>query len=399
MEFYSRFTNIFLLLIVFLLIVFYKRGINRIALAITSITFFLEILTWLSKGLPDIGSCISCIVNIFLTLLVVSAIDWKMFKKCFSDINFFICIFSLICLLLYTINLPIYNHFPLLFNSHGDGGYYAILATPRIEFSAWSSYRIQGIYWEPGAFQFFIIVSALIDIYNKDLSRRYTFTRISVYIISLIFTFSTTGIICGFIMTVLYLYNIRDISKIPLIVFSLIVICIVSYGVIEEDSFLYYSIFGKIEHLSNSYSYGGSNDVSADVRVNSFISVFNEFIKTPIVGLGESGNALLAERGVTMMTFTPLNLFAFYGIIMGFIHFIGLIKIMDLSNKHLIEAIIVFVVLILSTSSEQFAFNPIIMCFCMYGYMGIHHDNIVFRKLNINNNIRDIQYVIEGNNY
>ena len=144
--------------------------------------------------------------------------------------------------------------------------------------------------------------------------------------------------------------------------------CLLSYGVIDQDSFLYYTVIDKIINVGDMYEYGSGNDVSAEVRLNSFTYVLDEFIRSPIVGMGPSGKDNLKELGITMMTFTPLNYFAFYGLLMGIIHVYGLIKVMRLRHKRIIEAVIVLFVLVLSTVSEQFAFNPILMCFSFYGY-------------------------------
>ena len=140
---------------------------------------------------------------------------------------------------------------------------------------------------------------------------------------------------------------------------------------IAEGSYLYYSLFGKMEDVNDSYINGGSGNSTADTRVFSLIFTLDEFIKSPIVGIGLEGHENMAKRGLGGggATITPLLLFANFGILMGLIHTIGIVKAMELRQKKIIEATLVLLIPILSTMSEQLAFNPILMSISMYGYL------------------------------
>lgn len=365
-EFFNRYTSFLLFGLVVIFFIYFKKNINRTAALLSFVTLFLEFITYIIKGFPGVGNILSNIVNILLACFIVSSINKDSFKRIFSNIIFIICIESLLCFLLYTLGFPLYQKLPLLINSQNDGGYFALFSIPRMEFGMWSNYRIQGIFWEPGAFQFFIIVSAIIDLYDKHILKKNLIFRFLIYAITIFFTFSTTGILCGFILIILFL--LKQKNKVYLLAFMFFAFCLLSYGVIDQDSFLYYTVIDKIINVGDMYEYGSGNDVSAEVRLNSFTYVLDEFIRSPIVGMGPSGKDNLKELGITMMTFTPLNYFAFYGLLMGIIHVYGLIKVMRLRHKRRIEAVIVLFVLVLSTVSEQFAFNPILMCFSFYGY-------------------------------
>ena len=367
-ESFARYTNIFLMVLVFWYLTVKRRGLNKVAVIFAALTIFLELLTFVLKGFPEVEFFISCIVNLVLVVLVVSSIDLNHFKCAFSDINYVICIASLICFLLHFIGLPLYQICPLLINSHGEGGYFALFSIPRVEFSEWATYRIQGIYWEPGAFQFFIIVSAIIDLYRDSYSGQKRFFRIIIYVLTAILTFSTTGIIGSILVIFLYVYKVRKDTVVPLVTFASFIFLAIIYGLIDEDSYFYYSLFGKLNSINESYAYGSSSNESAEVRMNAFVYVLDEFLNSPIVGIGQSGNVELTRKGVAMTTFTPLNIFAFYGILLGLLHVIGITLVMRLKNKPFLEALLVFFILTLSTVSEQFAFNPILMCFSAYGY-------------------------------
>lgn len=377
-ESYSRYTNILLVVLTAIYLIIFKKKIARFTIFFSITTIILQLFTFILKGLPEPNFYISSVVDIITAAMIVSAIDIKIFKHIFSDINFVICIASLIFFLLFTYNVPL-EIFPVIINSNESSAYFAFLTSSRI---AWVDYRIQGIYWEPGAFQFFLIISALIDMYNIELTPRNRNLRFFVFLITLFFTYSTTGIICSLFVISLYLYKF---NKKPIIVLSLfwgILFFIIIGGIIIEDSYLYYTLFGKLSALNDSFQYGESGNETADTRMGAVVYVVEEFLKSPIVGIGLSGHEALARRGLNLTTFTPISLFAEYGIFLGLFHMIGLLKLMLLQNKRVVEACLVLAASILCTISEQFAFNPILMCFSLYGYIGFKFSDVgnIYRK-------------------
>ncbi len=365
----GRYTNLILLAISIILFIISKSRFINSTIWFAFLTLFCEIITFATMGFPGIEFVLSCTFNVLLVVFIVSAIGKEQFKFIFSNINLVICVISLICFILHYIGLPLYQKFPLLFNSHGEGGYFVILSIPRIEFSEWSNYRIQGIYWEPGAFQFFIVISAIFDLFNKNFSGKVKLFRLIVFSVTVLLTFSTTGIIGGLLVVFLYAFKARKRSIIPLVMFLFFLMIAISYKIIDENSYLYYSLFGKLNGIKDSYMYGGSSDVSAETRFNSFVYVLDEYLKSPLVGIGQMGRLELLRRRSVMTTFTPLNMFAFYGTFLGVIHVVGITRFMNLRGKSFLEIIIVIVILILSVASEQFAFNPILMCISAYGYV------------------------------
>ena len=192
-----------------------------------------------------------------------------------------------------------------------------------------------------------------------------------MFLVTLAFTFSTTGIFCGLLLIILFLYKFSKNRAVSISVFGFLIFAILSYGMIAEGSYLYYSLFGKMEDVNDSYINGGSGNSTADTRVFSLIFTLDEFIKSPIVGIGLEGHENMAKRGLGGggATITPLLLFANFGILMGLIHTIGIVKAMELRQKKIIEATLVLLIPILSTMSEQLAFNPILMSISMYGYL------------------------------
>ena len=365
-ELYSRYTNILLLLLTAIYMIAYKKKIAKATVLFSITTIILQLVTFILKGFPELNLYLSTVVDVLTTAMIVSALDIKTFKTTFSNINFVICIASLIFYLLFIFNVPL-SIFPVITSHSGTDAYFAFLTTSRME---WANYRLQGIYWEPGAFQFFLIISALFDMYNRELPPWRRNMRFFVFLITIFLTYSTTGIICSLFVATLYSYKF---SRNPIIVISLfwgVIFFVIIGEMIIEGSFLYYSLFGKLSALNDSLLYGESGNETADTRMGAVIYVMEEFIKSPIVGIGLSGHKALAQRGLNLTTFTPISLFAEYGIFLGSVHIVGLLKLMQLRKKHIIEASLVLVITILCTISEQFAFNPILMCLCLYGYIG-----------------------------
>ena len=136
------------------------------------------------------------------------------------------------------------------------------------------------------------------------------------------------------------------------------------------DGFLYYSTFGKLEMLGNAFQSGESNDASS--RAESVIVPLQYFLNSPIFGIGENGlESMSKQLGHNMFTCTPLNFIADYGLLCGLICYYGFIKILKIKKKSVFEALILVVLLLLTTSSENFSYNPIFVCFILYGYDSI----------------------------
>ena len=119
--------------------------------------------------------------------------------------------------------------------------------------------------------------------------------------------------------------------------------------------------------IIDSDTYGETGSTS--VRSESIKYGIEQFFKSPIWGIGQTGQEWIANKvGHRMMTCTPINYFAFYGLLCGVLSFVGFFKCMELKSKTLTQSILLVSVLLLTMSSENFTFNPILSTFMFYGY-------------------------------
>ena len=365
-EMYSAISSISFLLVLIISFRLRDCAINNTQFRVIFVIFFLITLTGLFKGF-EIGKYILSVINLTTSLFLVAVIPYERFTKCFSNIIYLSCIFSLVGQVSFTLGLPFIENLPVLTNSKGIAVYFAGLA----EF--WTKqtdgiYRLQGFFWEPGAYQAMIIISFLFDIYINKPSKK--IIRYSCYIVTIILTYSTTGIVSLLILAALISVKgktIRYRNIFAGLLFALVCITLIPFLKENLTGFLYYSTFGKLELFNDAYTYGESN--SASSRYESIIFPLKEFLDSPIFGIGEVGLERIEKLlGHNMLTCTPINFFAYYGFACGLICYYGIFKLLRLYNKSILEGLTLIILLLITVGSENFAYNPILTCLILYGY-------------------------------
>lgn len=366
-EFYSAVsaTILFLLLVIVMQARNQKLSSNQALVVIFIIGC--QLLSYLFCGFPSINKAGLSLLNTITALLVVSVIPSDSFSRYFSNIILLICGVSLVGHILFILGIPLIQFLPTITNSKGHSVYFGIFAEFWMDASS-GSYRLQGIFWEPGAFQAMIIFAALLDLYKNKPSN--ILLRFLCYALTLFFTYSTTGYICLLLLIILTIIKGKKM-KLSLIFIILILAIGLSFGILKLinslDGFLYFSMFGKLELLLDAFQYGDSN--AATSRLDSVILPFKYFLNSPIFGAGENGFEQISQLvGHNMFTCTPVNYFAYYGFVCGVICLVGFINYIRLKSKSLVEAVVLILILILTTSSENFAFNSILTTFMLYGY-------------------------------
>lgn len=138
--------------------------------------------------------------------------------------------------------------------------------------------------WEPKGFASFIVVAIIFRLF---LNKLVLFEKkIIVFILAIISTFSTTGILALFLILTFYFVNKN--AKILLSIFPIFIIF--SYNIFFNSEILYKKILYEIS-LENEYKkLLNKKDYKSDVyslgRTGSLIVDFNDFMKRPIFGYG-----------------------------------------------------------------------------------------------------------------
>jgi hypothetical protein len=375
-------STFFLVLLLFLYHRFHSKISSKAVLFIL-LTIFFHHVTYLVKGFPEIASYFLGVFNLVTVLLIVSIIRYNVFRRIFSNVIFAISMAALVCVILEKVGVPLYQYFPILTNSMGVSAYFLGITMVWTQAAYGMYHRAAGIFWEPGAFQAMIIFAMLIDLYSSEMTNKQLAKRYFVHSLTIFFTYSTTGYI-GLILVLSVFFVCRTkYGKLSLLLYGLFAFFAISYLAVHSDGFLQYSAFGKLEEANAAYQTGESNTASS--RIESVIYPLNEFIESPIVGMGVEGReALEIKLGHGMFTCTPINYFSRNGFFCGILHVIGFIGLLRLKGKKTIEKILIIIIPLIATSSEAFTFNPILESFLCYGFIrGFNSRAYLTRKKHI----------------
>ena len=364
-EQYTRYTApLFLILILFI----NGKRVLRFDRNKSSIFFaylLLLLVNFLMNGFPSIERIIGISLNLITALLISNVLTEEEFFNSFRKVIFAICIASLAGFIIMYFFRGVSRIFPALVNSNGRIGRYAVL-TILSDFASSTSglQRVQGIFWEPGAFQAMIVFSVVFEIFK---TKTLTWKRMVVYALTIVLTFSTTGYVC--LMLLIALAFNKESRSFKVIRAGLIIVALVVFYFSLQDTsiaFLQYTMFGKIRMILN-YQEGVRSYASS--RVDSIVLPLRYFVRNPIFGIGERGyNELSTIAGHSMFTCTPVNYFVRYGLIFGGLSLWGMIRLFAKEKISAINGIILALCLLITLSTEAFTFNPILTCLIMYGY-------------------------------
>ena len=180
-------------------------------------------------------------------------------------------------------------------------------------------YRNYSVFTEPGVYQFYINLAMMLDLWSSK-ADKYKYIRILIYIITLISTFSTTGIIVGLMIICAYLTQKRNVDnrkrnlKVPIII--TILIAIGCYYIMPElNNLINYSI----AKLAGGGSYNS--------RTGSLLAYLFAWLEKPIIGWGYTAGTteaaqLYLSQYTEHNTNTTFSNFAFFGLLYGALYLI-----------------------------------------------------------------------------
>lgn len=361
---YSAISSIFLLIL--LIFLSSSSRVDNRSIVVTVLLIVCTLITGFFEGFPDANTSLLLYVNLLTALMMSTLISKRQFFNAYADIIFVICSASLFFHFLYILGIPLIRLFPVITNSQGLQANFAFVTDYYLTPIEYGTTRLMGIFWEPGAFQALIVIAFCIELF-RDREKKLSNLYFIVYVITLFLTYSTTAFIClGFLLALLLNRRFKA-GLLPTIIFFVLFIFIYNYFSTRLEGYLYHAIYGKINMLVDSDTYGETASTSA--RTESINYGLSLFFQSPLWGIGQAGQEWIANKvGHNMMTCTPVNYFAYYGLLCGILSFVGFIKCVNLRDKTLFQGFLVVTVLLLTTSSENFTFNPILTTFMFYGY-------------------------------
>ena len=276
-------------------------------------------------------------------------------------------ILALISLILYSLFLlyPRLNNYFLVYSRAGTqfSYLYIFVKSPH-------SIRNCGMFWEPGAYQTFLIISLMFEIRKEQLK----VNRLLVLVIAIITTFSTTGYIALAILLFFTVYKMPKLNWKYKILFILLIIGSV-YFFLNADLIIRkysgYSVFGKINEIMEIDAKSDSGEsTSGSIRFYAVFKPIEVFVSNPLFGVGYNNlNDMLRNYTYNMNTCTFSNFFAVHGIIFGSIYLYGFFYFSRKISKNYIELISAIIIFFVATMSENYIS---IACIYLFPYFGFN---------------------------
>lgn len=325
----------------------YKVGVAR---ALSSFKPYIELLSLLSLLTLAVNLDFSIKyfyeIMLFLTCsAIVLLLSFENFKLVYSDIIFFISLFSIIIHFLNIFTPGLLSVFPIYRNETGYPFRFCFLGVATEP--DFGLYRNWGLFREPGVFIFYLCIGLIFELFNKNIN----FKRVICYIVSIVTTLSTAGfIVTGLIFCVFFLFSKKATQKQRLIFTFFLLLGIglsVSIGIASN---LIDSAFGKLYY---------END-STTSRIGSIMTNFNmwcESIKSILFGNGFSfveqnfSHYVDATMGGWNNTNTAFKMLAVHGLFYTSIVYYMLIKFCRKEYKSI--SLFIFIIIILLQSNED----------------------------------------------
>ena len=353
-----------LLVLIALNIFLYKKNL-RVKSSIVFLLPLIASLSYLLNG-ESIKQFEILLFYYLISFVFVIYLDFDKWCDAYLGVIQFIAILSIILYFIYIAFPSIIDALPTTANSAGRTTHTIFFCLTPFEG------RSIGIFWEPGAFQIYLMIAIIIEYFTYGLKR---YSRLAILLIANILTFSTTAFIATGVLIIVILTNeiiegqLRKGLGISIVV-SLLIIIVVSYFTEKAGIDIYTKVFSKIDrYRSSPTSYG-----SAAVRFNSIIKAFDIFIQNPILGVGTTklNNSFLSVFGNSMTTCTFINWFAISGLFYGTLMSIGVFKFSKLFTKRRIVSVLLLLLIFVLISSEDMVLNPSFIILILYGYLGYH---------------------------
>lgn len=364
------------MLILFLLSVLLLLGRKTFSKNILVTTFLLIVNVFVTNLITgfDLESFLLMSVTLVESAIFVCLIPFEDFVDKFVNCMIAIAVVSLIGNIVLMVLPGMLSFFPQVVNSRQRSSTFLIFGMIS-DFSMTGAYRNQGIFWEPGAYQVFLCIAYLFVLYSNR-ERKSKRWICGLFLISMISTVSTTGIIVAVALVILTIGRNKGKASIIKMGVGVVIILFMIMKILPHlEGFWKYTLVTKINQLLN-YQAGVSNESSS--RMDSVFYVLQAFFESPIFGIGSGGYSLLAEKvGHSMFTCTPVNWIARYGILWGAFIYKNLVKLLKKVTGNYFEAGLVLVILCISVFSEEFSTNIFFLILVFYGMKnGIRVGNI-----------------------
>ena len=340
---------------------------------------------------------VNLILVILLGVLTSSVIDEKKFTDAFQQGIFWIVLISLIFYWLGLLTRFI-DYIPnvLLQDTNSPSRYTFMGTFVLLNKGKWTYYRNFGIFTEPGQFQIYLNIGLFIELFVK---KNTSIKMLITLCLGLATCQSTNGFLVAILLIFAYvLSNPKGESlaakrvrhTVIFVVFLFFIIFILS----AENNPLIVEIMEKLKELT-TMNYSMTDSGTGLERRRAFDLALQMFLKNPITGIGYLGRLKFLSAYETggnqiIMTASPINWFARFGIIYGLLANVGYIRFYSKYVPGGIPKIIVIFAILMLISGQAVNDDYITWFIILHSLCG--HNAFINRKLESN----ELQLKAEG---
>ena len=206
---------------------FFKRTTKTDNKTIFVFLFLIFILLLGISNFHDFTTYIAIVLQILIGFFASYLLPKDNFKNKYINVMMFLCVTSLIFFVIGFAFPNFYNRFPVVDYNEQTIKYNAFLY--EYHFGIWTGrleLRNNGIFWEPGCYQFFVNLSLLFELRKN---KKITFKAI-VFIITVLTTVSTTGIIILFIVLLFNYFLVKKKNTLNSLLILVVLACLLGVG-------------------------------------------------------------------------------------------------------------------------------------------------------------------------
>ncbi len=244
----------------------------------------------------------------------------------------------------------------------------AMLSNSSMNIGGLSIIRNSGFAWEPGGFASFIDLAIFINLIRTDfrISNNYT---LHILLLTLLTTFSTTGISIFLILLVFFVYNQNIKLALAFVPITIVVGVLISTLPFMTEKLLDASTFDTDQMIENSINYESQY---APQRLESLQIDFVDFLNNPVFGYGgHNEERWTAKMGADIATISGfgkvISVFGSVGILFFFFFLIkSSIKLSKIFGYKGWPFFMLMIVMI--SISYSLIFTPLLMSFWLYNF-------------------------------
>ena len=255
----------------------------------------------------DLGNILSLIIS----LLFVSVVSFQEFAIRYVKLLYFISCFSLATFVIHLFVPGLFSIFPEIdATAKAVNVFFSIVPT-----NMGNYIRNFGAWGEPGMYGVYLLLACIVELfYFKRIRKKYIF----IFVLSIISTLSTATYIASLILLLVFIWYSPSFTrqyKIAILTISAILMTLIINYALTAGGNGY--VFAKLTETESE-----SGTTFERIRaVETAISLLSDYFPFGC-GWGVYSYYLLKED--TIMTATPINWFAIYGILYGLIMNVGL---------------------------------------------------------------------------